>query len=47
VLKLKTGIEKRTRLGLTLEQSAREILAHLGSETKLLHGVWCCRTRWT
>ena len=35
MLKPKTGIEKRTKLGLALEQCAREILAHLKDETKL------------
>jgi putative transcriptional regulator len=30
-----TGTRKRTGLGLTLEQSAREILAHVRGETKL------------
>ena len=32
---LKTGIGKRTRLGLALEESAKEILAHVKGETKL------------
>jgi hypothetical protein len=33
--KLNTGVKNRTKLGLTLEQSAREILAHLKGEAKL------------
>ena len=32
---LKTGIGKRTRFGLALEESAKEILAHVKGETKL------------
>jgi putative transcriptional regulator len=35
VRKLNTGAKKRTKLGLTLEQSAKEILAHVKGETKL------------
>jgi putative transcriptional regulator len=35
VLKLKTGITKRTRLGLALEGSAQEILAHVRGEKNL------------
>jgi putative transcriptional regulator len=33
--RLKTGTGKRTRLGLALEASAKEILAHVKGETKL------------
>lgn len=33
--KLNTGAKNRTKLGLTLEQSAREILAHVKGEAKL------------
>jgi len=32
---LETGNAKRTRLGLALEESAKEILAHVKGETKL------------
>ena len=35
VLKLKTGMKKRTKLGLALEESAKEILAHIKDEKKL------------
>ena len=35
VRKLKTGARKRTKLGLALEQSAREILAHVKGEVRL------------
>ena len=35
VLKVKTGIKKRTKLGLELEESAKEILAHVKGEKKL------------
>jgi hypothetical protein len=31
----KTGADRRTRHGLALEESAKEILAHLRGETKL------------
>ena len=33
--KLKTGHHRRTRFGLALEQSAKEILAHVKGEAKL------------
>jgi len=35
VRKLNAGARKRTRLGLTLEESAKEILAHVKGEAKL------------
>ena len=35
VRKVNTGSKGRTKLGLALEQSAKEILAHLKGETKL------------
>ena len=35
VRNLNTGIGKRTKLGLALEQSAKEILAHVKGETRL------------
>ena len=35
VLKVKTGMKKRTKLGLALEESAKEILAHVKGERKL------------
>jgi hypothetical protein len=36
VRKLNAGARKRTKLGLTLEESAKEILAHVKGEAKLL-----------
>ena len=35
VHKLKTGVKRRTKLGLALEQSAKEILAHLKGDARL------------
>ncbi len=35
VHKLKAGVKKRTKLGLALEESAKEILAHVKGETTL------------
>jgi putative transcriptional regulator len=35
VCKLNTGARRRTKLGLTLEQSANEILAHVKRDAKL------------
>ena len=35
VRKLNTGIDKRTKLGAALEQSAREILAHVKGDARL------------
>lgn len=35
VRKLNAGARKRTKLGLTLEESAKEILAHVKGEAKL------------
>src|SRR5260221_13849096 len=35
VRKSKTGDKKRTKLGLSLEQGAKEILAHVKGETRL------------
>lgn len=35
VRKLKNGDKRRTKLGLTLEQVAREILAHVSGEARL------------
>jgi putative transcriptional regulator len=35
VLKLKVGMKKRTKLGLELEKSAKEILAHLKGDKAL------------
>src|ERR1035438_6156674 len=35
VRNLNTGIKGRTRLGMALEQSAKEILAHVKGETRL------------
>jgi len=44
---LNTGAQRRTKLGLELEQSAKEILAHVKGDARLdyLRGVSCCRTR--
>ena len=36
VLKVKTGMKKRTKLGLELEESAKEILSHIKGEKKLV-----------
>ncbi len=36
VLKVKAGMKKRTKLGLELEESAKEILAHIKGEKKLV-----------
>ena len=41
-----TGAKSRTKLGLALEQSANEILAHVKGGRDCLPGVSCCRTRW-
>ena len=35
VLKVKTGMKKRAKLGLALEESAKEILGHIKGEKKL------------
>jgi len=36
VLKVKAGMKKRTKLGLELEESAKEILSHIKGEKKLV-----------
>ena len=45
VRKLNAAGKRRTKLGLALEQSAKEILAHVKGDGSCLDGASFCRTK--
>jgi len=47
VRNLNTKTKSRTKFGMALEQSAKEILAHVKGDVRRLHGASCCRARST